>query len=200
VETVALRALVVDLDGTVWDSFPWLARVVGRGDPEAEREAFLTLRDEGLPAARLLDQAGVTRAQFRSICAEARDFEPYAGVAATLAHLHERSVPLGVVTNLPGWIAKPMLDCVGLSGFFDSVADYARTRRRKPDPAPILAVLAELGVEPDRSIWYAGDTATDAVAAERAGISFAWASYGYGDSAPPTAAMKLSAFRDLVEL
>src|SRR5437879_3674202 len=108
---MAARALVFDLDGTVWDSHPWLARVIGKGDRAAERVALESLRG-GIPAARLLKAAGVPRSRFRSICAEARDFHPYEGVPVTLEQLQDAGIPLGAVTNLPAWMVQPMLACV----------------------------------------------------------------------------------------
>jgi phosphoglycolate phosphatase len=93
-----------------------------------------------------------------------------------------------------------MLDCVGLSRYFASVGDWGRTRRHKPHPDPLLAVLDDLGIAPNNSVWYVGDAESDALAAQSAGVSFAWAAYGYGDGAPPTAATQLSEFRDVASL
>jgi len=199
VDAVAPRALVLDLDGTVWDSYPWLARVVGGGRGNAEREALAGLRDS-VPVARLLDRAGVTRSRFRRICAEAQDFEPYPGVRETLAALHRSGVPLGVVTNLPDWVAAPMLDCLDLRSYFDSFVPFSRNRPAKPHPAPIEASLAELDVQAGPRVWYVGDAESDAEAADRAGVSFAWASYGYGALLPKDCAVALSAFPEVLDL
>lgn len=196
---MAARALVFDLDGTVWDSYPWLARVIGDGNNTAERAALAGLRD-AIPAATLLQRAGVTRARFRSICAEAKDFQPYPGVMSSLGALRRKRVPLGVVTNLPAWVADPMLACLELTTFFGSVVDYGRTKRHKPDPEPILTGLAELGVKPSEDVWYVGDSVSDGEAARRAGVSFAWASYGYGAAEPDVTVAVIREFRHVLEL
>lgn len=196
---MAARALVLDLDGTLWDSYPWLARVVADGDEDAEVAAAAALRDR-VPAARVLRDAGVTASAFKSVCAGARDLEPYPGVRETLDELARRGIPLAVVTNLPAWIARPMLDCLGLRGFFGSVVDYGRTRQHKPNPAPITASLADISVEAADDVWYVGDTDSDAEAASRAGIAFAWASYGYGPTKPAGAASVLDAFAEVLDL
>jgi phosphoglycolate phosphatase len=196
---MAARALVFDLDGTIWDSLPWLARVVGGKNPRNERAALESLRG-GIPAARLLKAAKVDARRFRSICQEARDFHPYDGVVTTLEHVQALGRPLGVVTNLPAWIARPMLGCVGLDDCFDSVVDFGRTRRHKPWPDPLELALSELGEEPGPDVWYVGDVDADAVAAERAGLSFAWATYGYGEREPQYASTSISAFADVANL
>ena len=49
-----------------------------------------------------------------------------------------------------------------------------RRRRRsadKPDPAPILLALDQLGRMRRRSVWYLGDTALDMQAARAAGVT-----------------------------
>ena len=46
----------------------------------------------------------------------------------------------------------------------------------------------ENAIEPSTATWYVGDTPNDCVAARRAGVSFAWASYGYGVACPDGAA------------
>jgi phosphoglycolate phosphatase len=199
VDKVAPRALVFDLDGTVWDSRPWLARAISGGAVDAERQALASLRDNA-PAARLLHAAGVTTARFRTICDEASDLSLYPGVRETLSALQDEGTALGVVTNLPGWIASPMLDCVGLGEFFGSVIAFSRTRPSKPHPAPIQASLEDLGIEPVPGVWYVGDADSDAEAARRASVSFAWASYGYGSDKPANADAVLHDFSQALEL
>jgi phosphoglycolate phosphatase len=196
---MAPRALIVDLDGTIWDSYRWYSRVLGRASRRAEEAALASLRD-GVPAARLLRDASITPSRFRAICDEATDFEPYPGVRETLERVREQEIPLGAATNLPRWIAEPMLECLRLRSAFVSLVDWGRTRRHKPHPEPILEALADLCVEPSADTWYIGDSASDGVAAARAGISFAWAEYGYGIEPPSEAAAIVSQFADVLEL
>lgn len=192
---MAARALILDLDGTVWDSYPWLARLAGGGGRKAEAAALAVLRDSG-NAAKLLRDAGITSSRFKSICATSDELRTYAGVRSTLRALREGRVPLGVVTNLPGWIAEPMLSCTGIAGYFGSVVVWSRAQKS----SRILASLAELGVEPAPNVWYVGDLATDGAAAARAGVSFAWASYGYGAARPSGTSAVIKAFRDVAAL
>lgn len=192
---MAARALILDLDGTVWDSYPWLARLIGGGRRDAEAAALAALRDSG-NAAKLLRDAGITGARFKSICAASDELRTYPGVPKTLRTLHERRLPLGVVTNLPAWIAEPMLSCVGIAGYFGSVVVWSRSQKS----LRILASLDELGVEPAPTVWYVGDLATDAAAAAAAGVSFAWVSYGYGAARPSGTRAVINAFWEVAAL
>lgn len=198
-DALAPRALVFDLDGTVWDSYPWIARVVADGSAEAHQRALASLRDK-TSVVKLLHDCGITRTRFRSICAEAEDLKPYPNVPETLGALFDGGLPLGVVTNLPEWVASPMLDCLGLRPFFASVVEYSRTRPAKPHPAPILASLDELGIDPAPDVWYVGDTDSDGEAAARASVSFAWASYGYGTTEPSNSAAVFTDFSEVLAL
>lgn len=179
---MAAPAVLLDLDGTLWDSWPWYARQVGRSDRARVRQISEALR-RGRPVAPLLRDAGVTEASLRASC-RTSGCDLYPGVRDALAQLRDGGTRLGIVTNLPRWIAIPMLEELGLAEHFDAVAHYSTTRRHKPHPDPILAVLDEMGVPPSTGDWYVGDTQADFEAAVAAGLSFAWASYGYGEPIP----------------
>src|SRR5437899_2106991 len=98
---VAPRAVILDLDATVWDSTPWYAQLAGAPRQQAVDEAMTKLR-AGRPAARILQSAGYTDAAFARVC---RSGEPplacFDGLLDAITHLHGRKVRLGVATNLP---------------------------------------------------------------------------------------------------
>jgi phosphoglycolate phosphatase-like HAD superfamily hydrolase len=58
----------------------------------------------------------------------------------------------------------------------------------------------ELGVDPSPEVWYVGDTTNDGAAARAAGLSFAWASYGYGSGEPADADAVIRVFPEVVGL
>ena len=122
--------------------------------------------------------------------------ETYDGVVAGLQQLTDVGRKLGVVTSLSESIARPALEHLGLDRFFRASAFAAR----KPNPAQLLAALADLGEEPDRRHYYVGDSSTDAECAARAGVAFAWASYGYGKVETNDTTDLLEGFSDVVEL
>ena len=64
----------------------------------------------------------------------------------------------------------------GLGGALDSDAIVGRdtVETHKPEPESVLAAVERLGADPGRAL-FVGDSRRDAVAAERAGVAFAWA-------------------------
>jgi phosphoglycolate phosphatase len=192
---VAARAFVFDLDGTIWDSYPWLAGLIGNEDDAAVAAALANLRRQQ-PAATLLRAAGVTRASFLASCTDgAEGLVTYAGVEETLACLRKHGVALAVVTNLPSWMAEPMLRVLDFHGVFDSILGYAHFGKGRR----IQQSLAAMGVVAGPDCWYVGDTQVDADAAAIAGVSFAWASYGYGLAVEGADAV-LAQFADVLRL
>lgn len=182
---MALRTLIVDLDGTLWDSATWLAGLV---EPNAEDQELIAarLRDpsSGLSAAGLLNDAGLTKHRFARLCgSDAQEIPLYESADAVLQSASE-AVHLGVVTSLPAWIARPMLERVGLLDLFDVVQCAEWGVPSKPSPAGLKRALAVLDEEP-RHALYVGDSGVDQVAAAAAGMSFAWASWGYGSAVDP---------------
>jgi phosphoglycolate phosphatase-like HAD superfamily hydrolase len=133
----------------------------------------------------LLKDADIGKASFRRRCDDSNKCKLYPGVLDALEELAGRGTRLGVVTNLPAWIASPMLDALEISPFLQSVVCYGNTRRHKPHPEPLEAALRDLDSKATEDAWYVGDTPSDAAASAAANLSFAWAAYGYGKSPPP---------------
>jgi HAD superfamily hydrolase (TIGR01509 family) len=196
---MAATTFIFDLDGTVWDSYPWYAALACDGSESARDRLIADLR-AAKPAAKLLRGAGITKARFRDVCRQGEQVELYPGALPTLLSLTERRTALGAVTNLPGWVALPMLRAHRLDELFESVVTYERTTRRKPHPEPLVLCCDELGAERATGAWYVGDSLGDCKAAQAAGISFAWARWGYCADAPPGANAVLERFADVEQL
>lgn len=174
------RAFLFDLDGTLWDSLPWYALVLSEQGTMDIDQALAALTN-GKPAATLLRSAGITQRRFKDLCTNgAIQAHPYPGVRRSLEKLMTSTRPLGIVTSLPGWMADPVLELLGISKYISVVVGYGATSRHKPHPEPLLQALRELGLYPMPDIWYVGDTEGDFVATRAAGLSFACALYGYG--------------------
>jgi phosphoglycolate phosphatase len=193
---MAARALLFDLDGTIWDSFPWYAQILyeARGlDPQETTERLL----QGISIVSIASVAGLSRTRFRTLCAqEAAKLKLYPTVRESLHTLAAMGVPMGVVTNLPEWLVGPILDRFGFSELF-SVREF-----RASKPSPTALTRAAEGVSPGEvnSVYYVGDQEQDARAAADAGLAFAWASYGYGRARPKGTAAVLRTFRDVLAL
>ncbi|HEV7491687.1 MAG TPA: HAD hydrolase-like protein, partial [Rhodanobacteraceae bacterium] len=122
------RAVFFDLDGTLVDSAPDLIAAVealcnelGAPPPDAERVREVVsaggraMLRRGLPGAddvmidqwlpRFLDLYSVNMVQHTRL---------YAGMDAVLADFETRGIHWGVVTNKPGWLARPLLQQMNL--------------------------------------------------------------------------------------
>jgi phosphoglycolate phosphatase len=79
--------------------------------------------------------------------------------------------PRGVVSNKAGRYLRAEVQHLGWSAHFGAVIGAGDAAADKPDPAPILMALDQLGLAASRTVWYLGDTALDMVAAKAAGVT-----------------------------
>jgi HAD superfamily hydrolase (TIGR01549 family) len=196
---VAARALLFDVDGTLWDSFPWYAEVLA-GLSGLDNEAVLEQLRAGSSIVTLVKRCGVTDGQFRSACRRCvGSLRLYPAVRDTLAELDRRRTRCGIVTNLPERIAVPVLEALDLARHFSVIVTAGTVRRGKPHPDPLEYALGRMEISDPTSAYYVGDSSTDALAAERARVPFIWASYGYG-SCPLEGAVVMREFREVLQL
>ncbi len=103
----------------------------------------------------------------------------YPGAAETLRHLRAAGVACGLCTNKPDAISRDLLQALGVAHAFGCILGSADGLPRKPDPAGIHRVLADLAAEPARAIMV-GDSLTDVKTARAAGLGgVILVSYGY---------------------
>jgi len=98
-------------------------------------------------------------------------FRPVAGAVETLERLRSRGLRLAVVANWDCSLGEH-LEKLGLLRFFAAVVTSAQAGAPKPDPAPFLLALVQLGVEPARAL-HVGDEPADEQGAAAAGMRFA---------------------------
>jgi phosphoglycolate phosphatase len=77
----------------------------------------------------------------------------------------------GVVSNKAGAFLRREVVHLGWSGFFGPVVGAGDAAADKPDPAPLLLALNQMGRSASADIWYMGDTALDMQAARAAGLT-----------------------------
>lgn len=192
-----VKLIAFDLDGTLLDSVPDLAKAVQ-----------LTLAELNLPAheqdavrgwigngARVL----VKRALSGDIKGDVPDtlFEKaypiflkhyaehlncdsvlYDGVEQTLSVLKASGIALACITNKPEQFTMPLLEGIGLAHFFDKVVCGDTYEQRKPHPMPLLETAVFFDVVPEQSIMV-GDSVNDIDAAKAAGFYTICVDYGY---------------------
>lgn len=193
---MANRAFLFDLDGTVWRGHEWYASVLAEVTSLSRTSIMASLATGG-NIFRLSKEAGLSKERLITAC-HARNHRPtlYDNVCPTLAKLSGAGCKLGVVTSLPKRLADTPLAMLGLEQYFE-VKIFAA---RKPSPNPLLRALAKLNEEVDERHYYIGDSLADAQCASRAGISFAWASYGYGRVESTKPHRVLHEFSDILKL
>ena len=193
---MAATSFLFDLDGTIWDSYPCYGAALSAALNCTQDKVISRLR-AGENVVTLAGIAGLSNQRFTQLCrAVVGDLKLYPDVIETLDELAERELPLGVVTNMPQRLVTPLLSDLGIDNYFGSVVCAAR----KPSGSGVIRAMGQLGVRPDANVVYVGDSLSDARAAGRAGVSFAWAAYGYGVEIPPDTAVGLQRFSSLLNL
>jgi len=197
---VAVKAVLLDLDGTLLDTVldlhaaadamladlgrPPVAvgdirAYVGRGIPNLVKRilagALEAADDPAPPPAEALDSFKRHYAEFNG-----RASRPFPGVMEGLAALKARALPLGVITNKAQAFALPLLERTGLMPFMDVVVGGDLLPRPKPDPMPLVWACGRLGVSPADTLLV-GDSVHDFKAGRAAGCRVFLVPYGYNE-------------------
>jgi N-acetyl-D-muramate 6-phosphate phosphatase len=194
-----IEAVLFDLDGTLADTAPDMARTVNlmRASRGLAPVALEVVRPHVSKGARGMIGAafgvGTEHADFESMRAEFLDLyrdnlcvhtRLFPGMEELLASLELRAIPWGVVTNKFERFARPLMAGLGLASRAAVVVGGDTCPRPKPFPDPLLFAAAAIGVAPMRTL-YVGDDERDVQAARAAGMPVLVAGYGYLGDGPP---------------
>ena len=105
----------------------------------------------------------------------------YPGVPELLAELHERGIPMAVLSNKPHDATRTVVEGYFPDHHFKVVRGALPSVPRKPDPAGALQIAEELDILPGRFV-YLGDTDTDMRTAVAASMFAAGALWGFRDA------------------
>lgn len=189
-----MKTALFDLDGTLIDSRADIALAVNltRQDfglpPKPEREIVACV---GEGVRLLIERASPERPDLwdAMLLRQREHYRDhlldqtalYPGVTQTLRHLCDAGWRLGVVTNKPGSFTRPILEGLGVLGYFGAVVGGGDCPELKPDPAPLRLAAAQLGVTLDAGDWMIGDHVTDLEAGRRAGVKRCFCRFGFGE-------------------
>ena len=189
------RAVVFDLDGTLIDSGPDLARLLNIVLAEYGRSEIGLDRVRGFVGdgiAKLVERGfeatgGSTEMERRSAtdrflaiyeAEPAALTRPYPGVAETLQRLKDDGRRLAVCTNKAERVTMAVLRALDIARYFGAVIGGDSLAARKPDPAPLRAAIEQLGADAASSVMV-GDNEHDAATAKAAGVACVLVTYGY---------------------
>ncbi|MDP1674247.1 MAG: phosphoglycolate phosphatase [Burkholderiales bacterium] len=199
---IAVRAVMIDLDGTLLDTIPDLAAgtnlmlehlgheqlpldvvrtFVGKGIPRLVERALARDIDGHVDAAVLAAALPVFARFYTEV--NGRHTTIYPGVLEGLEQFRAGGFPLACVTNKSGAFTGPLLERMGLAHFFAQTISGDTLPRKKPDPMQLLHASAQFGVSPDRMLMI-GDSGNDAQAARAAGCPVFCVPYGYNEGQP----------------
>lgn len=188
-----VQAVVFDLDGTLIDSAPGLhmaaaAMLADLGLPQPDLRTIVGFIGNGVPklVERCLIWAGAAPQDHPGATdlfmghytrGGVAGTSVYPGAHALLRNLAARGLKLGLCTNKPIGATRAILDALDL-GPFDAVVGGDSLPVRKPDPAPLLRVLSDLGTPADHAV-YVGDSVTDWRCAVASGVAYTHVTGGY---------------------
>lgn len=191
--------VLFDLDGTLADTAPDMARALNRvrSDEGLAPLPLEHLRAHASSGARGMLGVGfgispdhvdyeARRVAFlayyeRALCVETRLFD---GVPQLLAQLRTRRITWGIVTNKASRYTQPLLQALGLDRMAGCIVCGDTCARAKPFPDPLLHA-SHLLAQSAAQCWYVGDDVRDIEAARAAGMRSMAAAYGYLGASNP---------------
>lgn len=101
----------------------------------------------------------------------------YPGALAAIETLRAAGTRVGICTNKPVHLAEVLIARLGIRDRFDALIGAGSLPVRKPDPAPLLAAIAQAGGNHRRACLI-GDTDTDRATGRAAGVPVVLVAFG----------------------
>ena len=190
-----IKAILFDLDGTLFETAPELAEAVNLMLKDLEMTELKTneiKRFIGRGAENLIKQSieVSSKKDPTPVFAKAEKLFAhhyslisanslmYEGVEKSIIDLKAKDFLLGCVTNKPAIYTEALMNHSRLADFMDIIVSGDTTEKKKPDPLPILHALNQLNIEPKDAIMV-GDSVVDIEAGFAAGTYIFTVPYGY---------------------
>jgi phosphoglycolate phosphatase len=198
---ISVRAIVVDLDGTLLHSAPQLAEAanrmlleidyapvpqeilagyIGNGMAWLVKRA-LTGEMHATPDAALYEHAmPIFEKHYTDLLLGSK---PYDGVTEGLEAMRAAGFRMGCITNKAARFTGPLLEGTGLAKFFEIVISGDTLPKKKPHPLPLRHAAKFFGL-PVEQLLLIGDSLNDTLAARAAGCPVFCVPYGYNHGEP----------------
>lgn len=191
---MAVKALLLDLDGTILDTLDDLCDSVNfalsaHGHPTRTKREIRAILGNGVInlITRSLPE-GVSEKEFEECLATYKEHyetnktnktAPYKGIPEALSSLRADGYKLAIVSNKHNEAAQGLYKL-----FFENLADFAIGNTaeipKKPAPDMVFAAAEKLGVSPDECV-FVGDSEVDFQTAQNAGVPCISATWGFRD-------------------
>lgn len=204
------EAVIFDLDGTLADTIPTVARLysqvllqyTGRawtlpellqyfGPPEDVIFERIT-NDKTLSAIMLAEY-------YRLSDLHGAEFRAFAGMAELISGLKARGIRVGVFTSGVTQAAHIRLRHAGLLDLFEAVIGGDQVTQYKPHPEGLLHLLKQFAVDPEAALFI-GDSPLDIQAGRAAGTVTAGVLWGAGTHERLAAAQPHHLFNEPTQL
>ncbi|GAA4033659.1 phosphoglycolate phosphatase [Actimicrobium antarcticum] len=197
-----IRAVIIDLDGTMLDTAPdfhcainrmreelslapididTIKGFVGKGSENLMRRVLAVDYDAREVELHFPAALAAYQRHYLAINGDFATFYP--GVREGLEQLRRQDLRLACVTNKPIDFALPLLEKTGLRDYFEIIYGGDSLPTKKPEPGPFLQVCKDFSLAPAQSVAI-GDSSNDAVAARAAGCFVLTVPYGYNHGEP----------------
>ena len=197
-----IKAVVIDLDGTLIDTAPDLAYAaelmmaelglpcpsqdtvtsyIGNGVSRLVKRV-LTGEMDAEPDAALFERAlaSYNKHYRANVSLHSRLFP---GVVEGLQALKAMGLRVACITNKAEAFTHPLLKDTGLFDYFELILSGDSLPKRKPDPLPLLHACKVFGIQPTELLLI-GDSINDTQAARAAGSAVFCVPYGYNRGRP----------------
>lgn len=206
--------IIFDLDGTLIDSLPDLAGATNHmlaalGRPRIGQDVVRRLVGQG--ARRLVERAlpGAPEEEIEQGLALFLDYNHrhiadrtvlYPGVPETLDTLKGRRMRMAIISNKNVALCREVVSALRVDRYFEEILGADSLPFRKPSPEPVLKLLADFGVSPERAALV-GDSINDIAAGKGAGVRTVGCTWGYGDPVElEEADYRVDGFAELLEI
>jgi len=196
-----VRAIAIDLDGTLLHSAPQLAEAANRmlremDYPPASQELLASYIGNGIgwlvkraltgemhatPDAALYEHAlPIFDKHYTALLLGSK---PYDGVVEGLEAMRAAGFRLGCITNKLARYTGPLLEGAGLAKYFEIVVSGDTLPEKKPHPMQLRHTAKFFGA-PIEQLLMIGDSLNDTLAARAAGCPVFCVPYGYNHGEP----------------
>ncbi|HUX91751.1 MAG TPA: phosphoglycolate phosphatase [Gallionellaceae bacterium] len=196
-----VKAIVIDLDGTLLHTAPELAESANRmlrdmGRAPVSQDLLKSYIGNGIhwlvkraltgdmyaePDAALFDKAlPIYEKHYTELSCNSK---PFQNVVQGLDAMKAAGFRLGCITNKVERYTTPILKNSGLAPYFEIVVAGDTLPEKKPHPMPLLHSAKFFGV-PIENLLLVGDSLSDAQAARAAGCPIICVPYGYNHGEP----------------